>query len=432
MTPSSSRAEHTRGCAAREVAWHALYALENAAYHGQLTSYLDAAGGHTLSARDYAFAHTLCLTYLRNKTLLEHEITHVAHRSCDTLDAPLRLLVALTLAELAFLQRTKPHATVHTMVSVCRRARKKSWSGFLNAVARQWLREERHATLGDDVREDIACVYSHPAWLVDTLRVHLSEEQVRATCVWNNNMPRHYARLRVPYETLCDMSDITPVPVFGDDVVEIHDLTAVLASPAFARGDLYVQSPWSIDVTRHLPLHDGQRILDLCAAPGGKALAVADKAHVTVLAADASHERMNTLYANCHRCCATRVFPLKMDAVRAQYLLGEAQCDVIVLDAPCTSLGVIQRHPAVRWRVTPEDIRVCADRQKKMLDAALRCVRPGGAVLYAVCTYTHEETTDVVAHACRHAHIRCEEEKRRLPGEDGYDGGYYARLRRLS
>jgi 16S rRNA (cytosine967-C5)-methyltransferase len=160
---------------------------------------------------------------------------------------------------------------------------------------------------------------------------------------------------------------------------------------AFEDGWLYVQDEASqIPALLLAPLGGETSVIDLCAAPGGKTLALADSAERPglLLAADASRTRLRRLVGNARRMGITGILPVAMDA--AAPAVGR-RFDRVLLDAPCSGTGVIRRHPEIRWRVTAGVVRRCAARQERMLDAAADLVAPGGRLVYSVCSLEPEE-----------------------------------------
>ena len=300
-------------------------------------------------------------------------------------------------------------------------------------MLRQWLRDKRDQDTGDDVRDDLKTLYSHPQWFIDKLLKKWGKKHAEEILEWNNCAPKQYARLRVPLAACqkeIENKILKPAEQFGNNVVEIISMSKFLSTDLFTTGALYIQQSWSIDVMRQLPLKNGNRVLDMCAAPGGKSIAAADIADVSIVAVESNSQRIPSLYENITRCSMHQIFPVVMDDRLAPDTFGNESFDAIILDAPCSSLGVIQRHPSIRWRVQPELCEYLAALQKELLDAAIKCVKKEGYVLYSVCTFLPEETIENKLYAEKTGKIRCIKEKLRTPGENGYDGGYYALLQK--
>ena len=163
------------------------------------------------------------------------------------------------------------------------------------------------------------------------------------------------------------------------------------AASATARADGYIQDRGSQLVAELVAAVPGERILDLCAAPGGKATALAGAA--VVVAADLSPERMARVASNAARLDLKSVIPVVADGTRPPWRPGSF--DRVLVDAPCSGLGVLRRRPDARWRVQPADIARLAALQRRLLDAAIKLVAPGGTLVYSACTLTREETVGI-------------------------------------
>ncbi len=167
------------------------------------------------------------------------------------------------------------------------------------------------------------------------------------------------------------------------------------------RSDGYVQDRASQLVAAHVGVHSGDLVLDVCAAPGGKATAMALNRPALLVAADRSDERMRVLASNVGRVHAQGVVPVLADGLRPPWRPG---CfDRVLVDAPCSGLGVLHRRPDARWRVQPEDVARLSGLQRSLLTESLRLVRPGGTLVYSVCTLTAQETGHVDAWLARTA-----------------------------
>ncbi|MCX7847153.1 MAG: methyltransferase domain-containing protein [bacterium] len=411
----------------RTLAWRILVRLEQRHFALHLEDLVhQTVDEHNLAPRDRALLYELVAGCVRHKALLEYYLTQCSQRPIDRLDPGLRWVLILAAYQLAFLQRVPAHAAANETVEICRHAGHVAWVGYANAVIRTFarLRAER------SVREpaDLPTRYSHPAWIVQCYADVFGAEQLEAVLQWNNTVPSHYARVRGNRDEILaslPAGAAEPALAFGPDILRVHDTTAVLHSAAFREGKLYLMQPWSVLTARQLGVRPGWRVLDMCAAPGGKTIILADDgAHVVAL--DNSEHRLRALTDNVRRCHATNVDIRLLDALEALEVFGPRSFDAVLLDAPCANLGVIQRHPEIRWRLTPDEPSRLARHQRLLLDIALRVVKVGGPVLYAVCSVAPAETTNVVAEI---SDAVCEHQALVRPGERGLDGGYSALLR---
>ncbi len=235
-----------------------------------------------------------------------------------------------------------PHAAVSETVALA----PPRLRGVTNAVLR------RVVTGGEPVWPDDATRLSYPDWLVQRFVAELGHDDALAALARMNEPP-----------------------------------------PVTVRADGYVQDRSSTWVAELVEARPGQRVIDLCAAPGGKATAIADGTGAFVVAADRQRHRAVLVGHNVRRLGLDAVAPLVADATRPPFRPGSA--DHVLLDAPCSGLGALRRRPDARWRITAGDITELAALQRRMLAAAWTLVRPGGTLTYSVCTMTAAESTDL-------------------------------------
>jgi 16S rRNA (cytosine967-C5)-methyltransferase len=253
--------------------------------------------------------------------------------------------------------------------------------------------------------------HSHPRWLVDLWWQWLGAEETRALLAADNE-PAELA-LRVNTLVEHDLSDIAGHRE-GDAIVVDGALDA-LAHPGYAAGAFTPQSRASQLVARTLAPVPGDRVLDLCAAPGGKTthLAALMEGAGEVVAVERRPQRARALRATCARMRATNVTVIEADASAFD---GEAAFDRVLLDPPCSGLGTLRSHPDLRWRVTPQAIERLAVEQDALLAAARRALRPGGTLAYSICTLSPREER-----------LTSPDVRRTFPHRDGTDGFYIAR-----
>ncbi|MBW3669104.1 MAG: hypothetical protein KY443_07825 [Actinobacteria bacterium] len=295
-----------------------------------------------LSARDRAFVTEL----VYGATRMRRGCDWLVDRFVDdkrTLDADVRAALRLGAYQLAFLQ-TPPHAAVSATVSAAPvRAR-----GLVNAV----LRKVAGAL---PVRwPDPATKLSYPDWVVRRLAADIGIDAAGAALEQMN-----------------------------------------IAPTVTEREDGYVQDEASQWVAAYVGAQPGARVADLCAAPGGKATAMASDKPALVVASDVLDHRVGLVQSNVRRLRLGNVAVLQADGRRPPY--PPATFDRVLLDAPCSGLGVLRRRPDARWRIEPGDIERLAALQRDLLDAAVDLVKPGGVLVYSVCTLTLAESADIDA-----------------------------------
>ncbi|MGI8684839.1 MAG: transcription antitermination factor NusB [Acidimicrobiales bacterium] len=322
----------------RSVALHALNRIDEGAYANLvLPGLLDAS---PLDRRDRAFTTELVYGSTRMRRALDFLIDRLVDRP---LDADVRNILRLGAYQVAFL-RTPAHASVSATVDLAPdRAR-----GFVNAVLRRLSREPAPRWPDPPTR------LSYPDWVVRRLAADLGGPVAEAALEQMNVSP---------------------------EVTE--------------RADGYIQDEASQQVAAYVGAAAGERVADVCAAPGGKATAMASSGAALVVAGDHSPARSSVVAANVARLDLSNVAVVVADAARPP--LWPGSLDRVLVDAPCSGLGVLRRRPDARWRIQPGDVERLAALQRDLLDGAAGLVRPGGTLVYSVCTLTLEETQGIDA-----------------------------------
>jgi 16S rRNA (cytosine967-C5)-methyltransferase len=383
----------------RAVAVDALVRVEAGAYSHILVPEL--LRKQPLEARDRAFVTDLVYGTLRMQRALDHLLARVSARPLASLDPGVR--AALRVGAYQLFTGTSPHAAVgETVGVVAERAR-----GFANGVLRSLARLGPPWPLpaGDDVAA-IGVRTSHPDWIVQTFVDELGRDAALATLALDNEPPAITLRVNPMRATPADVAaelrthgvEVGDGPLAPGALLVRHtgDLGAL---EAVRTGRVSPQDQASQAVVAALDPQPGERVLDVAAAPGGKAVAAAEcmRDEGLVVATDVHPARVRTIARAAGRLGLDAVEPLAADGRNLP--VRDAAFDRALLDAPCSGLGVLRRRPDARWRVQPRDIVQLAALQRALLVSAARAVRPGGRLVYSVCTLTRLETLGVDAFA---------------------------------
>jgi 16S rRNA (cytosine967-C5)-methyltransferase len=394
-----------------------------------------------LDRRERAFLHELVLGTLRSRGRLDHALARASARPLADLDGPTRNALRLGAYQVLRL-RVPDRAAVSESVDLVRAASPKA-AGFVNAVLRRLAREGAPPE-PDPVKaplEWLTTIGSLPPWIAERWLERLGPETAIARARAFEDVPPTVVRLNPRTQDAGARAAaagiiLTPLRVPGAWSA-VGDAPGALA----ASGALYVQDQGS-QMIAHLAAGEG-RVLDACAAPGGKATLLADLGGpgTRVVAADVSRPRVRTLATLARRWGATNVHVLAADALRPPFAPGGF--DSVLLDAPCSGLGTLGRNPDIRWRARPQDLPRHAARQREMLEAVADLVTPGGTLVYATCSLEPEENEGVVTpflEARKEFGVRALPEwagalasgafARTLPERDGGDGFFAARLER--
>jgi 16S rRNA (cytosine967-C5)-methyltransferase len=385
---------------------------------------------------------------------LDHHLQALLRRPLAGLEPAVRAALRLGLYQLLFLDRVPAYAAVDASVELARSAGRGA-VGLVNAVLRRAVAIGRDAWPLPPESDPLArasIAWSHPRWLVERWAAEFGAEDLPLLLAANNVRLRSAVRvnrLRATRAALLDeltTAGVTANASTGaDDGLVIERGAARLRRlPAWREGRIAFQSEAAQLIAPLLAPSPGMRLLDACAAPGGKTahLAALRGRGGLLVALDARAAGIRRVRAEAFRLGAD-VAALAADARRPPL---RATFDGVLVDAPCSGLGTLSRHPEVRWRRRAEDIPRLAELQRELLDGVAPLVRPGGLLVYAVCTLTHDENEAVVDWLLR-AHPRFTIEHaardggapaalvtpagflRTLPHRDRLDGFFAARLR---
>jgi 16S rRNA (cytosine967-C5)-methyltransferase len=409
-----------------------------------------------LSAEDRSLCYELVLGVLRRQLWLDSLLEHFAGRASEKLDAPVRRALRLGLYQLRLLTRVPARAAVNESVNLTHAARLRSAATFVNAVLRRAAREPDYdpAAAVADPLERIAVATSHPAWLVGHWAAAFGQDGAEAFARANNDAAPASFRvntLRSDGDALINQlrsagvvvspSRVAPGAWRGEGGVGAGGVLRSLAD----EGLIYMQDEASQLVAHVLGARAGERVLDVCAAPGSKSTHVAalagDRAHVA--AGDLHGHRLRVVRESCVRLGVRSVSLFELNA-EASLPFADETFDRVLVDAPCTGTGTLRHNPEIRWRLAPESINELASVQQQILAEASRVVRRGGRLVYSTCSVEREENEEVVA-----AFLRAREDFRQVeatptpaplllpsgaartwPHRDDVDGFYVAALER--
>ena len=365
----------------------------------------------------------------------------------------LQNLLRLGLYQIFWLDRIPAHAAVHETVELAKHGGFGQQAGFINAILRGCLRETdaTRKLLADLKATDPATGCSHPEWLVARWQKYFGADKTAQLLEWNNTPPKTFARVNT---LKFSGTGETPVPLprnTGDLltrwreenvdydfvrrdwleenlVFELKSHPSLNSLASFRDGWFYVQDPSTLLAARELAAQPGETVLDLCAAPGGKATFLAQLMNNEgkIVACDISEERLRLLRENCARLGVTCVETTQNSKLKIQNL----KFDRILVDAPCSNTGVLRRRVDLRWRISPAEILRLRQTQLDLLKLAATKLKPGGVLVYSTCSLEPEENSEVVKEfLATHYDFKLGAERALLPFADSVDGAYIARLK---
>jgi len=396
---------------ARAAAFDALRRVERDAAFA--TDALDPALARLARREDAALATELVMGVLRWRRLLDFLAERFTKRPVDSLDLEVLIALRLGLYQLRFLTRVPASAAVNESVELTKRARKRSATGLVNAALRRAagvpeVRGPLEALLPADLSDAgrLGILHSHPTWLVERWLARFGAPGTQALLEANNRAPRLTGAVLDPAKreevahslAAGGFDPVQAVWLASAVILRAVPAGGIAVAHAIRDGSMLIQDEASQMIPFLLDVQPGHRVLDLCAAPGGKTARLAwqagQGAEGTVLAGDVHAHRLREMRALLNRLGARGVHAVVLDATGTLPL--SQTFDRILVDAPCSGTGTLARNPEIRWRLEPADIAALADKQRTILQQAIRQLAPGGRLVYSTCSLEAEENEQVV------------------------------------
>ncbi len=374
-----------------------------------------------LSSADRGLLQAILFGVLRHRRLLDHWIGKLRD---GKVDAETRDILRVGLCQLLILN-LPDHAAVNETVE----AGKASVRSLINAVlrratvARKPLLEEI-----SEVPQPVA--HSHPDWLYNRWRAAFGTRNAISLMEWDNLPAVNYFRVNplVPAPEALPGIPLANAPGF-------YQIDGSLPTALLASGSVYIQDPATRHCVELLDPQPGERILDACAAPGGKAflIAAALGGGDGLVCTDSNEKRLPRLEENLTRLSVGHATIAVHDWTRPAPAEWHDSFDGILLDVPCSNTGVIRRRVDVRWRLQAPDIDKIAITQRKILENAIACLKPGGRIVYSTCSIEHTENLDLIeSFLADHPELELISTRDALPFRDQTDGAFAARIERKS
>jgi len=387
---------------ARKEAFRILLAVERGQAHAD--DLLRAEEVNKLAPANRHLATALVLGVLRWQIWLDRRIRQLLKRPNARLDPEVLIALRLGAFQLHFLNRIPVHAAIDESVELTKQSGHRFAAGMVNAVLRTAARGSAGAAHSSPLDEDLggsSAVQAHPAWMVERWTSAYGPEAMQAICRHDQSQPRMTVRMESPV-VQDELSEAGIELTSGELLTAARTVVSgdVTATPAFREGRVRVQDEGSqlIGELAAFPGEDSnqnqKKILDACAAPGGKTFILAERnPQAQILACESSPRRLAELRKRL-AAYADRVDCRLADAVELE---EDAVFDLALVDAPCSGTGTLGRNPEIRHRLQLEDLPRLAQRQRDLLRAAIRAIRPGGRVIYSTCSLEPEENEQVVA-----------------------------------
>ncbi|AOV95741.1 16S rRNA (cytosine(967)-C(5))-methyltransferase [Edwardsiella hoshinae] len=405
---------------------------------GQSLSSVLPSAAQPLSEKDRALLQELCFGTLRVLPQLEWILQQLMAKVLTGKQRPLHYLLMVGLYQLVY-TRIPPHAALAETVDGATTLKRPQLKGLINGVLRQFQRQQEALLLQS---QQAASRWLHPAWLLKRLQ-HAYPEQWQAIIEANNQRPPMWLRVnrrhhtRDAYLLLLQQAGIEAVAHEQfPDAIRLISAQPVTRLPGFEQGWVTVQDASAQHCVDLLDPQNGEQILDLCCAPGGKTTHILEAApKAQLLAVDADEQRLKRVRENLQR-LQQQANVRCGDGRSPENWANGRQFDRILLDAPCSATGVIRRHPDIKWLRRDSDIAELAALQREIIEAVWPLLKPGGVMVYATCSVLPQENREqILAFLARHSDARLVDTGdaqqpglQYLPQPEGGDGFFYAKL----
>lgn len=401
-------------------------------------------------ARDRGLANEIVNGVLRWRWQLEYFVSCLLKKPLKPKDIDVQLILLMALYELNEC-RTPDYAVINESVELVRKSGKKWAAGLVNAVLRSFTREKEKllASIDDD-----AVSYSHPPWLVEKIKADWPQQWQQIMNA-NNQRPAFWLRInQLQYgvsqyqQLLADQGiEFESENTLSDQALKLSHGIDVRLLPGFADGALSVQDAGAQLIADLLDVKQGHRVLDLCAAPGGKTCHILERYPVveSLLAVEVDELRMQRVSDNLQRLkLESRAELMVADARDAKHWWDGEEFDRILIDAPCSASGVIRRHPDIKTLRRDTDIEPLVQLQSEILESAWQMLAAGGELLYVTCSIfkdeNHNQIESFLSENDDATEIRIEADwgkpclhgRQLMPGERDADGFYFCRIKKAS
>jgi len=410
-----------------------------------------------LTSLDRAFLTELTYGVIRWRGRLDWVLQHFSKIPFTKIEPGTLNILRLGLYQILFLSRTPSSAAVNESVELAKRTRGKGGAGFVNAVLRSSIRQKdeiRYPDFGQDPTLHLSVAQSHPLWLVQRWIKELGVEATLRICKFNNQISSLTLRTNTLKINRADLieklrgKELKPLPTpFSEEGIVLQDPPPTSELPFLKEGLYIIQDEASQLITSVVDPKPGERILDACAAPGGKTTHMAQRMENRgeIHALDLSKGKLDLIEEICQRLGIGIIRTVKGDAAASLPLPKGLFFDRVLADVPCSGFGTLRKNPDLKWRREEKDIKRVSELQLSILGNVSAYVKEAGVLVYSTCTVFHEENEDVVEKFLNeHPEFYLDEMEKVLPGklrlfvrngyfktfppQDGMDGFFATRM----
>jgi len=394
---------------ARLVALEVLVKVEQSGAYSnlQLNKQLQEAN---LSRPDANLATELVYGTISRKLTIDYWLEKYVAKGLKKLQPWVHQLLRLSVYQLQWLDRIPSHAVVNEAVNIAKRKGHQGISSMVNGVLRSMIRQKdqltlEHVELGNPV-ETLSVRYSFPAWIISRLLEQYSFETTEQILASSNESPNSSIRVNTMKTSVAEVmeelagQEIEAKPSeIAQSGIQLFKAGHVAALPGFIEGKWSLQDESSMLVAEVLAPRPGMKVLDACAAPGGKSMHIGElmRGEGQLISNDLHEHKMRLIQEQAERLGLKHIEATSSNAIDLPNRYAANSFDAVLLDAPCSGLGVIKRKPEIKWTKTESDIKEIAAIQARLLDAVSGLVKPGGVLVYSTCTIEAEENEEQVS-----------------------------------
>ncbi|WP_293203231.1 16S rRNA (cytosine(967)-C(5))-methyltransferase RsmB [Paenibacillus sp.] len=361
-----------------------------------------------LSSADVGLATELVYGTIARLNTLDYYLERFVAKGTAKLQPWVRSLLRISTYQLIYLDRIPEHAVVSEAVNLAKKLGHQGISGMVNGVLRNMIRnkEQLHVPSDLPIAQRISLEHSHPLWMVERWIAQYGEKTTEAICRANNEPPAVSVRVNTTMITrdklMAEMSGagaVVEASRISPDGILVRSGGNMALTSWYQEGLFSVQDESSMLVAEAVAPEEGQNVLDCCAAPGGKTAHMAEKMQDRghIVANDVHAHKRELILNQAERLGLSCIDAVTGDALDLNKRYKESSFDRILLDAPCSGLGVIRRKPDVKWTKSVEDIVEISSLQRELLDRVAPLLKPGGILVYSTCTIESKENEDMVA-----------------------------------
>ena len=385
-----------------------------------------------LSPRDAALASTIFYGVLEKRLTLDFYIRKFLAKPKQKLDGTVLNILRIAVYQMMYLDRVPDSAAVNEAVLCAAEYRRGQYKNFVNGVLRSFARGWHEVLIPED---DLSVRYNIPQPIIESFKKDYGETVCIDLLKAMSERAETYIRINPLKTTVDDLIQSLPENTAEKAVLQnalcVHGTGDVTGLPGFAEGKFTVQDASSALAVEAAGICPGNTVMDLCAAPGGKTILAAEFAGEAghVVSRDISEYKTDLIRENLERMNRRNVEVQVYDAT-VHDPEKEKYADVVLMDVPCSGLGVMGKKRDIKYHATPESLQSITELQRQIVAAGWQYVKPHGVLLYSTCTIHRGENQEMAVWITENFPFVLEEERQLLPGTDETDGFYYARLRR--